>query len=76
MRDVEIRDLVLKLPGVTRDEARAIAKEVASRLAAAVPSWRDGDEPSHVAVRVRLPDGVRRHEIAAVVAAQVARALR
>jgi hypothetical protein len=76
MPDVEIRDLVLKLPGVSRDEARAIAEEVAERLAATGPSWRDGDASAHVAVRVRMPDGVRRHEIAAVVAAQVARALR
>ena len=76
MRDVEIHDLVLRLPGVSREEARAIAEEIARRLADAVPGWRETDAAELATVRVRVPAGTRRDEIARVVVAEVARALR
>ena len=76
MRDVEIRDFVLRLPGVTGEEARAIASDIARRLAATVPEWRDTDVAELADVRVRVPNGARKDEIAQRVAAEIARALR
>lgn len=76
MRDVEIRDLVLRLPGVTREDARSIAEEVARRLADAIPEGHETSVAELATVRVRLPARARKSEIAQLVAAAVARALR
>jgi hypothetical protein len=76
MRDVEIHDLVLRLPGVGRNQARAIAEDVARRLADAVPEWRESGVTELATVRVRLPAGARRSDLARLIAAQIAEALR
>jgi hypothetical protein len=78
MRDtVEIQDLVLRIPGIDRHDAERIARDIADRLSESVASWSGGDTVRGlVDLRVRLPAGTRRDEIASVVAAQIARALR
>jgi hypothetical protein len=78
MRDtVEIHDLVLRIPGIDRQDAEQVARDIARCLSESVATWREGDvAPLLVDLRVRLPAGTRRDEIAALVAAQITRALR
>lgn len=76
MRDVlEIRNLVLRLPGVDRHDAARIAEEVAERLAEELPEWRGGEMPARVDLRVRVPRGARRDELPALIAGAIARSL-
>jgi hypothetical protein len=76
MREVEIHDFVLRLPGMTREEARAVAEDIGRRIADAVPEWRESDLAELAAVRVRLPAGASSDEIARRVAAEITRMLR
>ncbi len=75
-RVVEIQELVLRLPGVTHASAERIAREVADRLAAQLPTWRLGSLPIRCDLRVTLPAGTPPDRMAEVIAAQIAGALR
>ena len=77
---VQIDELVLRLPamaGVDRERARELAREVADRLADALSTHghRIGSVPTDLALRVRLPDGTPRADVARVIAAQILEAL-
>lgn len=76
MREVEIREMVLRLPGMSRYDARWIAEEIADRLAETIPAWGEHDAVEIPRIRVKLAHGARRDEIARVVAVEIARALR
>jgi hypothetical protein len=76
MRDVDIHELCLRLPGVTRFEAHEIAERIARRLVATLPNWRAGDIAELSTVHVSLPYGVRKDDIVEHVAAEIATALR
>jgi hypothetical protein len=75
MRDVEIQDLVLRIPGVSATDARWIGARIAERLASSIAGWRDVDLPS-LAVRVHIAAGSSREAIVAEVSAAIARSLR
>jgi type IV pilus biogenesis protein CpaD/CtpE len=73
MRDIEIRDFVLRLDSVSREDAAAIANDVAQRLAASVAEWRDFDGTALATVHVRVPSGSSPDAIARRLVAEIAR---
>ena len=73
---IEIERLVLRLPGVDPIRARALAADIAARVAAAVPTWDRDRLPPRLDLRVQLTAGASPAELAAAVAAAIARALR
>jgi hypothetical protein len=75
---VRIEELVLQLPGlpgVTRERARLIAQEVASRLAHELPGSGLRTVPSSLSLRVTVPPGTPTERLAEVITAQIRRAL-
>ena len=76
MRDVEIRDLVLRLPGVTREQASTMAVAIARRLTDTAPEWRATDPPALARIRVQVKGGASTDEIVRDVASAIAGALR
>jgi hypothetical protein len=73
---VVIEELVLRVPGLTAADARRVAEDIGRRLAAELPSWRLAALPRAAQLRVTVPAGTAPHEVAALVAAQITRALR
>ena len=73
--DVEIQDLVLRIPGIDRDTARCVAHDVARRLADELPGWASRPR-SALDVRVTVPAGLPPAELARRIAAALARSLR
>jgi hypothetical protein len=73
---IEIRDLVLRVPGIDRAQARRVAHEVAARLAAELPGWDVRSVPSALDLRIVLPHGSRPDALAELISAQIVRALR
>ena len=76
MRDVEIRDLVLRIPGVDPADARWIGERIAERLSFDMSAWREVDLPALSTIRVRIPSGATREVIVREVASAIARSLR
>jgi hypothetical protein len=76
---VEIGDLVLRLPGMAalgREEARALGERVARHLADDLSSWRLRSLPGALDLRVTIPANATREQLPALIAQQIARALR
>jgi hypothetical protein len=73
---IEIRDLVLRIPGLDRNDARDLGHEVARRLSEELPTWPLRRHPGAIDLRVTVPAGTPRRELARVIAEQIARALR
>jgi len=72
---IQIESLLLRLPGVTADEARQLAQHVAQILA---EEARPGPYPQQIGamnLRLEVPTGLPRdrlaHEIAAAIAARL-----
>jgi hypothetical protein len=76
MRDVEIRDLVVRLPGITPGEAPALAMAIARRLTDTLPQWRGTAAPALARIRVRVNAGASPDDIVRQVSAAIAEALR
>ena len=72
---VEIRDLVLRLPGVAPGDARPLAEEICRRLSDALPDWSLRRVPLAMDLRVRVPAGTPRAELPRVIAEQILRSL-
>jgi hypothetical protein len=73
---IEIRDLVLRVPGIDRSQARQLAHEVTRRLADELPRWDMRSVPAGLDVRLVVPKGSSPDELAALIAGQILRALR
>lgn len=72
---LEIRDLVLRIPGIDRHDARRLGEEVARHLADELPSWQLLRPSSAIAMRIEIAPGTPRDEMARAIAMQILRAL-
>ena len=74
---VEIRDLVLRLPGLELDrhDAGLLGEEVVRCLGDELAGWRFTHAPAALDLRITLPANTRRDELARLIARQIARAL-
>lgn len=68
--DLRIDRLVLRVPGLTPDEARALGREVAERLARA-PAPGSAARVGALELRVDVPRGVPREHLARLVAERI-----
>jgi len=69
--DFRIEELVLRVPGLTVDEARRLAADVARRVAERLPA---ATRPLHLGaldLRITVPRGTPRSELAATLATQI-----
>ena len=76
MRDLEIRDLVVRLPGVSREQAGVIAAAVARRLADTITEWSDTNVPALATMVVHVRPGSSADDIVRQVTDAIAGALR
>jgi hypothetical protein len=72
---VEIGDLVLRVPGIDRARAEDLAREVADRLARALPLAGARATSGPLDLRVRIPAGTRPDDLGRVIAAEILRTL-
>lgn len=72
---LEIRDLVLWIPGIDRHDARRLGEEVARHLADELPSWRLLSPSSAIDLRIKIAPGMPREAMARAIAMQILRAL-
>lgn len=73
---VEIEELVLRVPGVHREDAPALVEEVMRRVQ---QNLRGSGRVGHhrvVELRVRVPSGSRRSELVDAIAKELTEALR
>jgi hypothetical protein len=76
MADVEIRELVVRVPDVTRLQASAMVAEVVRRVADSLPDWLDAEVPTLAALRVQVQRGASIDDIARQVADAITEMLR
>jgi len=68
---VEVRRLHLRIPGVSREEAQRLGKDVAHRIAQSLPSAGRREQLGALDIRVSLRPGTPRDQIARLVAESV-----
>jgi hypothetical protein len=73
---VEIRELVLRIPGIGRGQARDLGNEVARRLSEELPTWPLRRHAGAIDLRIAIPAGTPHEQLPRVIAEQIARALR
>jgi GGDEF domain-containing protein len=73
---VQIDKLQLRLPGLGREEARRVGAEVAQRLSESLPKSGKKERLGALTMRVKLPRGTRRDQIANLAARSILERLR
>ena len=67
-KTVEIETLHLRIPGLSREEARRAGEEVAQRVSLALPEYGRKQRLGAIDLRVNLPVGTPRDQIAKLLA--------
>ena len=67
-KTVEIETLHLRLPGLSREEARRAGEEVAERVSLELPAYGKQQQLGALDLRVKLPVGTPRDQIAKLIA--------
>ena len=73
---LRIDELLMRLPGIDETEAREVAGNVAARVARALGRTDMIPLPAGSVLRVRIPAGVPREELAETIAERILEALR
>lgn len=67
-KTVEIETLHLRIPGLSREEARRTGEEVAQRVSLDLPAYGKNQRLGALNLRVNLPVGTPRDQIAKLIA--------
>lgn len=76
MADVEIRELVVRVPDVSRVQASAMVADAVRRVADSLPNWLDTEVPALATLRVQVQRGASIDDIARQVADAITEMLR
>ncbi|MDQ3546109.1 MAG: hypothetical protein M3429_06280 [Verrucomicrobiota bacterium] len=68
---MQIDNLNLRIPGISRGEARGIGKEVAERVAASLPVDGKRQRLGALSLRVNVPVGTPRDQMAKLIALSI-----
>jgi len=74
-RTIEIDELVLRLPGLDRERARAVAEHVAELLARALSVRELSSVPAGLALRIRLGNDTPAGDLPVAITRQILEAL-
>lgn len=72
---LEIEELVLRVPGYTREGARQLGEEVARRVAEGLSSQQSSVNLGALDLRVNVPAGTSRSQLAKLIAEAILRGL-
>ena len=67
-KTVEIETLHLRIPGLSREDARRAGEEVAQRVSLELPAYGKKQRLGAINLRVNLPVGTPRDQIAKLIA--------
>jgi hypothetical protein len=68
---VQIERLHLRIPGLSREEAQRTGEEVAARVARSLPAYGEKQRLGALDMRVKLPLGTPRDQIAKLIALSI-----
>lgn len=68
---VQIENLHLRIPGVSREEGRRMGHEVAEQISQSLPADGKREQLGAVTMRVKLPIGTPRDQIAKLIALSI-----
>jgi len=68
---VEIKELLLRIPGLSVDDARHIGEEIAQRIADELPAGVGSRYIEKIDLQLSLPPGVSRKRLVDVIAAGI-----
>jgi hypothetical protein len=72
---LEIEELVLRVPGYTREEARQLGEEVARRVADGLSDQQSSMNLGAFDLRVNVPPGTSRSQLAELIAEAILKGL-
>ena len=73
--EVRIDELVIRVPGLTREEAREFAQQVAKLLVAKLSSGAESRHYGAIRVKARMPAGTSKAKLAELVSDEIAESL-
>ena len=68
---VQIENLHLRIPGISREEGRGMGEEVAERISQSLPGDGKRQRLGALTMRVKLPVGTPRDQIAKLIALSI-----
>jgi len=72
---LEIEELVLRVPGYTREEARQLGEEVVRHVADGLSDQQSGMNLGALDLRVNVPPGTSRSQLAELIAEAILKGL-
>lgn len=72
---VKIEEMRLRVPGISADEARGLGEEVARRIADGLPVVNGTRQLGALRLRVTVPEGTSRDQMASLIAETILRGI-